>query len=570
MRVNYITDRIKAQAMIEWLSKQGELGVDIETAPTCENKKAGLDPYKSYPRLFQAATVNGDVAVFDLDKIPLDDLRPLTQCSWWTFNAQFEWRHLTNAMFPVPKLDDLQLLDRLVIGKPDRRRGLGDVTGIPKELQLLDWSGELSQEQIEYAAIDAYATLHKAKILLPQVPGRVYELWRDAIPVLADSQLRGIDFNWEEHALLGHRWNSELVQHEALLNELMKGVLLTSPAQVAQWLTDNLSADILAKWPRTKTDQLSTGEAVLQAHADLEIVQPLLKYRGIKKLISGYLNGYLNRKNSATGLLHPEYRIGMTATGRLSCSNPNIQQAPSDPDFRKLFTAPEGHVLVSGDFSQVELRIAAALSRDKVMLEAYANGVDLHTLTAAGSAGVSPDKVTTEMRQGAKVLNFGSLYGMRSKALAITTTQTYGVPMTEAQAQIALDKFSTTYPQLSEWQRQRRNQARNTDCVYSKSGLVRDFNALPAGNRDAEAMNMPVQATGAEILLASLRRLQYPLASTVHDEITIIAPEDKAEEAKAHLNEAMVEGFTEILSEHDQLLNGLVDIKIGSNWAEVH
>jgi DNA polymerase-1 len=282
------------------------------------------------------------------------------------------------------------------------------------------------------------------------------------------------------------------------------------------------------------------------------------------------LNGYLNQKNTTTGLLHPEYRIGMTATGRLSCSNPNIQQAPSDADFRRLFTAPEGHVLVSGDFSQVELRIAAALSRDKVMLDAYANGDDLHTLTAARSAGVSIDKVTKDMRQGAKVLNFGSLYGMRSKALASTTTQTYGVPMSEAEAETALHKFSTTYPQLAEWQRARRQQARNTDQVHSKSGLTRDFNALPAGNRDAEAMNMPVQATGAEILLASLRKLQYPLASTVHDEITIIAPEDKAEEAKAHLNEAMVEGFTEILSEHDQLLNGLVDIKIGSNWAEVH
>jgi len=198
------------------------------------------------------------------------------------------------------------------------------------------------------------------------------------------------------------------------------------------------------------------------------------------------------------------------------------------------------------------------------------NGYDLHTLTAARSAGVSIDKVTKDMRQGSKVLNFGSLYGMRSKALASTTTQTYGVPMSEAEAEMALHKFSTTYPQLAEWQRAKRTQARNTRSVYSKSGLARDFNALPAGNMDAEAMNMPVQATGAEILLASLRRLRYPLASTVHDEITIIAPEGKAEEAKAHLNEAMVEGFTEILSEHDQLLNGLVDIKTGYNWAEVH
>ncbi len=147
---------------------------------------------------------------------------------------------------------------------------------------------------------------------------------------------------------------------------------------------------------------------------------------------------------------------------------------------------------------------------------------------------------------------------------------TYGVPMSEAEAEMALSKFSSTYPQLAEWQRARRQQARNTGLVYSKSGLARDFNALPAGNMDAEAMNAPIQATGAEILFASLRKLKRPLASTVHDEITIIAPKDEAEAAKEELTTAMIDGFTEILPEYDQLLNGLVEVKLGQNWAEVH
>jgi DNA polymerase-1 len=250
MKVHYIGDSNTARPFVEWLSKQGELGIDIETAGTCDDAKAGLDPYKSYPRLFQASTADGNCAVFDLDKIPLDDLRPLSQCKWWTFNAQFEWRHLTNAGYPVPVLDDLQLLDRLAIGKPDRKRGLGAVAGIGKELQTSDWSGELSSEQIQYAAVDAYATILKAKELQPKISNRVYELWRDAVPILAASQLRGVNFDWENHALLGHKWNSELVQHEALLNELMKGVLLTSPQQVAQWLTDSLSADMLGYMAR--------------------------------------------------------------------------------------------------------------------------------------------------------------------------------------------------------------------------------------------------------------------------------------------------------------------------------
>ncbi len=130
--------------------------------------------------------------------------------------------------------------------------------------------------------------------------------------------------------------------------------------------------------------------------------------------------------------------------------------------------------------------------------------------------------------------------------------------------------FSLTYPQLSEWQSSRKRQARDTGHVYTKAGLTRDSNALPAGNRDSQGMNAPIQGTGAEVLLASLRRLKYPLSSTVHDEITIVVPETEAVEAKQHLEEVMHQGFIEILPEYDQLLNGLVDIKVGNNWAAVH
>lgn len=573
MQYQYITSPEKAGPLVEWLSKQGELGIDIETAPLpdyADDIKAGLDPYKSRVRLLQAATVNGVVVVFDLQYVPLGILRPLIVCKWWTFNGLFEFRHLTHAGFSVPALDDLQLLDRLVIRRPDRKRGLGDVCGLDKELQVSDWSGELSWDQLDYAAADAYATIYRAKELLPKVPARVYHLWCDAIPVLGDSQLRGHDFNWSAHALLGNGWQAQAVEHETLLKEIMPGVLLSSPQQVGNWLKENLEPEILSTWPKTATGQLSTSESVLAEHADVEIVQPLLKYRGMKKMISAFLVGYSKQKNSVTGRLHPEYRIGMTTTGRLACTAPNIQQAPNDPAFRELFIAPEGYVLVSGDFSQVELRIAAALSGDKVMLDTYAIGNDLHTLTAAGAAGVSIDDVTKVMRQGAKVLNFGSLYGMRASSLATKVQQMYDVPMTLEEAEHALQSFAGSYPDLANWQRERRNQARYTDQVCSRSGLVRDFNAQPAGNRDAEAMNAPIQATGAEILLAAMRRLKRPLASTVHDELTILAPINEAETAAEELKQAMLSGFSEILPEYDQLLNGLVDVSTGKTWADVH
>ena len=573
MKYRYITDPGRARRLVDWLSRQGELGIDIETAPLPQyayEVKAGLDPYKSYPRLFQAATANGQVVIFDLHKIPLETLRPLTECNWWTFNGLFEYRHLTHAGFPVPLLDDLQLLDRLVLGRADRKRGLGEVCGLDKQYQQSDWSGELSWEQLDYAALDAYATIYKAKEYQSRVPDRVYKLWRDAIPILGDAQLRGHHFNWQAHSLLGHHWHRKAVEQEIQLKQLMPGVLLTSPQQVGNWLNENLDSKVLANWPKTKTGQISTSEGVLAAHADIEIVQPLLKHRGLRKMISAFLDGYTKQKHPVTGLLHPAYRIGMTATGRLSCSAPNIQQAHRDRAFRELFTAPDGFRLVSGDFSQVELRIAAALSRDQVMLDAYANGHDLHSLTAARSANISTEAVTKDMRQGAKVLNFGSLYGMRAPSLAKKVQQMYGVPMTVEAAEHALQAFSYTYPELAKWQRYKRRQAKYTNKVISRSGLVRDFTAQPAGNRDAEAMNAPIQATGAEILLAAMRRLNRPLASTVHDELTILAPIGEADTAAKELKEAMLAGFLEILPEYDQLLYGLVEVSIGKTWADVH
>ena len=177
MKYRYITNPKQACHLVDWLSRQGELGIDIETTPLPKyagEVKAGLDPYKSTPRLLQAATANGQVVIFDLHTIPLNTLRPLAECKWWTFNGLFEYCHLTQAGFPVPVIDDLQLLDRLVIGRVDRKRGLGEVCGLDKQLQQSDWSGELSREQLDYAALDAYATIYRAKDYQHKVPDRVY------------------------------------------------------------------------------------------------------------------------------------------------------------------------------------------------------------------------------------------------------------------------------------------------------------------------------------------------------------------------------------------------------------
>ena len=204
------------------------------------------------------------------------------------------------------------------------------------------------------------------------------------------------------------------------------------------------------------------------------------------------------------------------------------------------------------------------------MLDAYARGEDLHAKTAASIAGIPLDQVTPGQRQAAKPVNFGTLYGQQAPGLSNVARTNYGVEMTLQDATTALKGFSRAYPQLAHWQTQRRQQAEQQGYVTSHCGLVRDFRTQRKGYLFGEAVNMPVQATAAEILLASLKRLRYRLYGCVHDEITLLVPTTQTEDAMTHLNDIMQFGFLEVFPSGEKLLNGLVDVKTGTTWAEVH
>jgi DNA polymerase-1 len=525
--------------------------------------------------------------VFDLQRVPVESLRWLSESNWIAFNAQFEWQHMTAAGFQIPLLHDAMLLDRLVSHRLRKLQdSAADVLGweLDKALQKSDWTGPLSAEQIEYAAADALAAVRIGHELLPRVEqtgqDRLYRLWRDVSPVLAQLSQRGHCINWAEHETLQKQWTAEQTLLKENLRKILGELNPNSGPQLGQWLTDNLPNEQIIKWPRTNTGRLKTNADTLALFADVVGVQALLRYKAVTKLIGTYGKGYAKHRHPITDRLHPGYSIGFTLTGRVSASKPNTQNPPRLADFRQLFIPAQGMQMIGADFSQIELRIAALLSRDHAMLEAYADGLDLHRLTAAAVSQTKPDEVTTQQRQAAKAINFGNLFGQRGRGLAATALKNYGVEMTEAEAEQALARFDGAYPTLAGWKLRQVNQAKQHGQVRTRLGLIRDFEVQGHGYLAGEATNVPVQGSAAEVLLESLARLpEYlkpsgaVLSHNVHDEICIEAPVEAANAAASALGQAMRDGMLAVFPEAEKLgLAGadLIELKHGNNWAEVH
>ena len=587
--VRYVTCPEEAGRRAAMLATEPVLGVDIETCPTAAYQGrpgAGLDPYLAEIRLVQVAALDGRVAIFDLHHIPLTVLAPLSAAPCWaTFNGSFEWRHLTHAGMTVPRLNDGMLLDRL---GSHQLRGLSAVSAevlgvaLDKTEQTGDWTaGELSAAQLDYAALDALVAVRIARTLLPRIERagqlRLYRLWCAVLPVLSGLQLRGQAFDWAGHAALSARWQGERdALGQAVQEHLGPSVSPNSGPQLGAWLEGRLTADDLNRWPKTATGRLKTDADTLGLFSHLPLVQPLLRYKAVSKLLNTYAASYAKHRHPVTDKLHPEFSLGFTRSGRACAAKPNTQQAPKGAGFRELFIAPPGKVLLSADYSQIELVVAALLSGDAAMRDVYRRGGDLHRTTAAAIAGVAVDAVTPEQRQAAKPVNFGNLFGQGPAGLARTAFVDYGVSMSSAEAKQALMRFASAYPQLEQWKRQQVALAQQFRQVRTRLGLVRDFDVQGEGYLRGEAQNIPVQGSAAEVLMSALARLPAALAGldaelyhTVHDEITLAVSPGDVDAATSALQGAMVGGFLDVFPEGADVVT-TPEVKVGPSWAAVH
>lgn len=349
---------------------------------------------------------------------------------------------------------------------------------------------------------------------------------------------------------------------------------ISSPKQIQEILYDKMELPVLAKTPK---GQPSTAESVLQELAtDYELPKLILDYRSLNKLKSTYTDKLPEQVNINTGRIHTSYHQAVAATGRLSSSDPNLQNIPirtkEGRRIREAFIAQTDHVLVAADYSQIELRIMAHLSEDERLLYAFKHNEDIHKLTAAEIFGVDLSDVSSEQRRSAKAINFGLIYGMSAFGLSKQLN------ITRAEAKAYVDTYFERYPGVKNYMDSIREKAKEqgyVETVFHRRLYLPEINAKNAMRRqyaERTAINAPMQGTAADIIkLAminchdwiSVKQLKTKMIMQVHDELVFEVPNDELEEVKSNIDQIMVNAA-------ELSIPLVVDVGIGPNWNAAH
>ena len=435
----------------------------------------------------------------------------------------------------------------------------------------------------EYAAEDADITLQLYKALRPLVEKE--QLWQlyclieePMIGVLADMEWNGVKIDSAALHNYSATMSGELFRLEEKIRTLAAepSLNVNSGRQIGEVLFAKMR--IAEKPKMTKTKQFCTDEEYLASFADEhEIVRTILEYRGIKKLLSTYIDALPQLVNPVTGHIHTSYNQAVTATGRLSSSNPNLQNIPirdalGKPIREAFIPSRKDGLLLSADYSQVELRLMAHLSGDESLCEAFRNGEDIHAATAAKIYGKQVSEVTAEERRRAKTANFGIIYGISAFGLA----QRLGISRTEAKELI--DGYFASYPKVKQYMEQTISEAHQTGCVstiFSRRRYLEGIDSQNANTRalaERNAINAPIQGSAADIMKIAMigvarafkeQGIRSKLILQVHDEIVVdLIPSER--EAVEKIVREQMEGAAELR------IPLVVDIGVGKNWLEAH
>jgi DNA polymerase-1 len=335
---------------------------------------------------------------------------------------------------------------------------------------------------------------------------------------------------------------------------------------------------IRGPWPISETGLLSTDSRFLKrlVLTDNPTVKPVLAIRAMEQLLRNFGPKLVEFISPITGRLHPRYKISAAASGRFTSSNPNAQQFPAKrwPTFKKVIVADPGRVLIVCDLSQIELRCAAWKSKEPTMTRVFAEGRDLHTETAAGRLGIPREEVTKEQRNAAKAPNFGAIYGISARSLAIDAFANHGVDMTIQEAQFSLDAFFRTYPLLAIWIEENfKFYLRHGYIEIGEDRIYRGQWAIETGGQlnKRQCTSYVISGLCAELLLRGIKLvddrlpgLEACMVFTVHDELGIDAAERDAAAAKAILEESLVEAFE--ISFPGAPTRGVAEAGIGKTW----
>ena len=433
----------------------------------------------------------------------------------------------------------------------------------------------------EYAAEDADITLRLKNVLEPRLKELGVEelFWNIEMPlvrVLADMELNGVCLDTEALQDTSKIFNERMREYEQeIYKEAGEEFNISSPKQVGDILFGKLQ--IMDKPKKTKTGQYVTSEEVLQSLENKSpIVRNILNYRGMKKLLSTYIDALPKLINPRTGHIHTSFNQALTATGRLSSSDPNLQNIPVRTDdgkeIRKCFIPEEGCLFFSADYSQIELRIMAHLSEDENMMEAFREGHDIHRATAAKIWHVDIDKVTDAQRKKAKQANFGIIYGITTYGLA------QRMDISNAEAKDLIQDYFRTFPKVQAYMEHAKEVARAkgyAETLFHRRRYLADINSRNAtvrGFAERNAINAPIQGTEADIIKVAMVRIwerfkkegiRSKMILQVHDELNFSVYPEEREQVERIVIEEMQNAYP---------LNVplIADAGWGKNWLEAH
>ncbi|WP_445757288.1 DNA polymerase I [Polaribacter sp.] len=438
------------------------------------------------------------------------------------------------------------------------------------------------KEQTEYAVEDADVTLQLKNHFTKELEtGNVTKLFNNVelplVSVLTSMEIEGININTDFLKELSIALTDDINRLEkAIYSQAGEEFNIGSPKQLGVVLFENLK--LIDKPKKTKTGQYATGEDVLSYLAkDHQIIRDILEYRQYNKLKSTYVDALPNEINPKTRRIHTEYAQAVAATGRLSSNNPNLQNIPirteRGREVRKAFIPrSKDYVLLAADYSQIELRIIAALSEEETMMNAFKNGEDIHASTAAKVFNIPINEVTREQRSNAKTVNFGIIYGVSAFGLSNQTN------LSRSEAKELIDTYYETYPKLKAYMSSQVNFARENgyvETVLNRRRYLKDINsrnAMVRGAAERNAVNAPIQGSAADIIKLAMINIhkKFEVANfkskmilQVHDELVFDAHKDELEIIKPVIKHEMEHAFS---------LKVPLDVEIGlgNNWLEAH
>lgn len=550
--------------IISKISTHRVMGIDIETD--------GLDPYLGKIRLLQLAVKDNPVYIINWNGVNNQGKELLNQLFGNILkvfhNAKYDSKFLIHNGINIDnKIFDTMLAEQVLnSGMNYSGFSLENLVkkylnfNLDKSFQQSNWNSSLTEEQLEYAAMDAYILLQLYQILKKELKkeklAKIARLESKVAITTARMELNGMRVDEKQIKEISEMLTKEADELEIQIKIILpKEINLNSPKQVVTAF-NNLGIPV----EKTEKDYLK------QFEEEYEVIKLLLQYKKAKKRIS-YIDKILESIHPKTNRIHAQYKQCGTVTGRYSCTKPNLQNVPNEPRFRKCFVPEKGNVFVLADYSQIELRIVAEIANDETMIKAYRNGEDIHKKTAALINGKDIKNVTKNERQGAKAMNFGLIYGMGYKGFARYAFTRYGVEMTEEEVIYKVNEFFSCYSGIAD--RLYRLQNLNTYESRTIGGRRRMWKFPPPLT---ELSNADVQGTGADMLKRALWLLDKQLRNIkdvkligiVHDEIIIETPERDAKEVAEILTSSMERAGRYYLKK----VPVIAEASICKSWAE--